>query len=112
MGVRKTTPLPGLSGARRETRNSKFAPALLMAVKVSANPPGRSAISPAHTSTFLMVYAMARPPLNVSNDGFTSFDPKASGNLCGSYHYAKETVKQTVACCKKIKGVVRMPLGT
>src|SRR5262249_26109245 len=62
MGARKTTPVPGLSGARREMRNSKFAPTSLKAVNLSANPPGRSAISPAHTSTFLIVYAMPTPP--------------------------------------------------
>src|SRR4029434_573689 len=64
MGASKTTHAPGLSGARREMRNSKFAPASLKALNLSANPPGRSAISPAHTSTFLIVYAMLAPPLN------------------------------------------------
>jgi hypothetical protein len=52
MGARKTT-RAGFVGARREMRNSKFAPASLKALNLSASPPGRSAISPAHTSTFL-----------------------------------------------------------
>src|SRR5262245_20243634 len=73
IGARKTTPVPGLSGARREMRNSKFAPASLKALNFSASPPGRSAISPAHTSTFLIVYAMLYTSLkNLIASPFTS----------------------------------------
>ena len=58
IGVKKTTPLPGFSGARREIRNSKFAPAFVKSANLSASPPGRSSTSPAHTSTLLIRYAM------------------------------------------------------
>ena len=42
--------------------NSMLAPALFIAANVLASPPGRSAISPAQTSTFLTVYAIAHLP--------------------------------------------------
>src|ERR1044072_1730404 len=59
MGLRKTTPGPGLSAARHATTNSIFPPAFCSAASVLARPPGRSAISPAHTLTLVTVYAIS-----------------------------------------------------
>src|SRR5258706_4256198 len=104
MGVRKTTPVPGLSGARRAIRTSTLAPAPLRAVNFSTSPPGRSSISPDHTSTFLTAYGIIHLLVLIAY-GLGSIllrpiDPHsfgvARGNIrdwSGSYHPARESVK-------------------